>query len=382
MAGKVNFELLNCHDGQHYIALATLDNPESLNALTYEMLEQLNRQLNLWQNDEKVVCVLLLGSGGKAFCAGGDVRTMYKVMNEQHHTKVRKFCTEYFSLEYQCDYLIHTYTKPILAWGEGIVMGGGMGLFMGASHKVVTPKSRLAMPEVTIGLFPDVGGTWFLNRLESGVGMFLGMTGAMLNASDAVELHLADYLVLEGHQSELFTQLQSTQWQAEEDHYSVLSGLLEGFKSEASLHKPKHQMLSYLPQIEFACRGDDLALIRQSLLDIEASHGDESQAQWLENAQKSMLSGSPITAHILFRQIKLYHDLSLADCFRLELNLAVRSSVLGEFREGVRARLIDKCGEPNWIFESLYEVDNKVIDTLFNSLWSDENHPLSDLGKY
>lgn len=381
MAGKVRFDRLNCTDSYHQIGVATLDNPESLNALTFDMLAQLNQQLLDWQADEHIVCVLINGEGSKAFCAGGDVRTMHTVMSEQSKSDAEQFCTRYFSLEYQCDYLIHTYPKPIIAWGEGIVMGGGMGVFMGASHKVVTPKSRLAMPEVSIGLFPDVGGTWFLNRLEVGVGLFLGLTGTMVNSSDAVELHLADYLLLPEHRDQLCDQLQSIQWLSANDHYSVINELLESLTVEAVTHQPEHLIVPFLSRIEFACRSNDLALIRQSLLDIEISGATPDQAKWLETAQRSLLAGSPITSHIVFRQIKHYHDLSLADCFRLELNLAVRSGVLGEFQEGVRARLIDKCGEPNWMFETVYDVDKKVMETLFTPLWSDDEHPLSQLGK-
>jgi len=382
MAGKVTFEQLSCNDEHHQIGVAILDNPESLNALTFEMLIQLNQQLLDWQDNDQIVCVVIKSNSEKAFCAGGDVRTMHQMMSEKSKQEAQDFCTTYFSLEYQCDYLTHTYPKPVIAWGEGIIMGGGMGLFMGASHKVVTPKSRLAMPEVSIGLFPDVGGTWFLNRLESGVGLFLGLTGTMINANDATELHLADYLLLEDHQTILLTLLRSTQWFSANDHYSVINELLEGLTQEAQAHKPPPQISTYLPRIEFACRGADLAHIWQGILDIQPTDPLSNEGKWLENAQRSMLGGSPITAHIVYRQIKHYHDLSLADCFKLELGLAVRSGVLGEFQEGVRARLIDKCGDPNWMFESIYDVDSKVIDTLFSPLWPTDKHPLAELGKY
>ncbi|ELC3158489.1 enoyl-CoA hydratase/isomerase family protein [Vibrio harveyi] len=374
MTGKVTISEIDCLDGVHRIGIATLDNTASLNALTYDMLAELNDQLIEWQDDPDLVCVILNGAGEKAFCAGGDVRTMYHVMHEKSKEETAEFCSNYFSLEYECDYLIHTYQKPIIGWGEGIVMGGGMGLFMGTSHRVVTPKSRLAMPEINIGLYPDVGGTWFLSQIDPEVGLFLGLTGAMVNSSDAVTIGLAEWLLLEEQYPALLEELKQVDW-GSADAKSLVSALLQLMEDQVIDSKPTTQICPYLDQIKEACKGYDLNQIAQN---IQAMEGE---TQWLENAQKSFVAGSPITAHICFRQVKEYHRLSLADCFRLELTLSVRSALLGEFEEGVRSRLVDKDGNPKWMFNSVSEVDESVIDTLFTSLWSEEEHPLAQLGK-
>ncbi|KNY38742.1 enoyl-CoA hydratase [Vibrio harveyi] len=374
MTGKVTISEIDCLDGVHRIGIATLDNTASLNALTYDMLAELNDQLIEWQDDPDLVCVILNGAGEKAFCAGGDVRTMYHVMHEKSKEETAEFCSNYFSLEYECDYLIHTYQKPIIGWGEGIVMGGGMGLFMGTSHRVVTPKSRLAMPEINIGLYPDVGGTWFLSQIDPEVGLFLGLTGAMVNSSDAVTIGLAEWLLLEEQYPALLEELKQVDW-GSADAKSLVSALLQLMEDQVIDSKPTTQICPYLDQIKEACKGYDLNQIAQN---IQAMEGE---TQWLENAQKSFVAGSPITAHICFRQVKEYHRLSLADCFRLELTLSVRSALLGEFEEGVRSRLVDKDGNPKWMFNSVSEVDESVIDTLFTSLWSEEEHPLAPLGK-
>ncbi|UTZ28779.1 enoyl-CoA hydratase/isomerase family protein [Vibrio campbellii] len=374
MTGKVTISEIDCLDGVHRIGIATLDNTASLNALTYDMLAELNDQLIEWQDDPDLVCVILNGAGEKAFCAGGDVRTMYHVMHEKSKGETAEFCSNYFSLEYECDYLIHTYQKPIIGWGEGIVMGGGMGLFMGTSHRVVTPKSRLAMPEINIGLYPDVGGTWFLSQIDPEVGLFLGLTGAMVNSSDAVTVGLAEWLLLEEQYPALLEELKQVAW-GSADAKSLVSALLQLMEEEVIDSKPTTQICPYLDQIKEACKGSDLNQIAQRIQAIEGG------TQWLEIAQKSFASGSPITAHICFRQVKEYHRLSLADCFRLELTLSVRSALLGEFEEGVRSRLVDKDGNPKWMFNSVSEVDESVIDTLFTSLWSEEEHPLAQLGK-
>ncbi len=229
MVGTVTITEMDCVDGVHRIGVATLDNTPSLNALTFDMLLQLHDQLIKWQHDPHVVCVVLSGAGEKAFCAGGDVRAMYHVMHNESKEATVEFCTKYFALEYECDYLIHTYNKPIIGWGEGIVMGGGMGLFMGTSHKVVTPISRLAMPEINIGLYPDVGGTWFLSQIDPEVGLFLGLTGALVNSSDAVTTGLADWLLLEEQYPTLLKELQKVPWgtSGAKELVSALLALLE-----------------------------------------------------------------------------------------------------------------------------------------------------------
>jgi len=378
MDAKVNLELLTCSDGLHKIAVATLDNPASLNALSLSMLEQLKSALETWQSDDLIVAVLLEGAGEKAFCAGGDVRTMHKVMKERSKNEAMAFCSNYFSTEYQCDYLIHTYSKPIIAWGEGIIMGGGMGLYMGASHKVVTPRSRLAMPEISIGLYPDVGGTWFLNRLTKGMGMFLGLTGASINSSDALALQMGDYCLLAEQRATLLEQLQISPWLESSEHHELVCELLDELSVQALSQMPPAQIAPYVDEIEAACSSEKLTTICQNIQALQAHSEPE---KWLTNAKANLASGSPISGHICFRQIRHYHDLSLADCFRLELGLSVQCGLLGEFQEGVRARLIDKTGEPDWLFTSIEEVDESVIDSLFTSLWLPESHPLAQLGK-
>ncbi|CAE6939780.1 COG1024 Enoyl-CoA hydratase carnithine racemase [Vibrio sp. B1FLJ16] len=373
MAGTVTITEMDCLDGIHRVGVATLDNTSSLNALTYDMLSQLHEQLVKWKDDPHLVCVVLSGAGEKAFCAGGDVRAIYHVMHKEGKDATADFCTRYFTLEYECDYLIHTYNKPVIAWGEGIVMGGGMGLFMGASHKVVTPTSRLAMPEVNIGLYPDVGGTWFLSQIDPDVGLFLGLTGAIVNSSDAVTIGFADWLLLEEHFPTLLKELQRISWGTEKATVLV-DALLALLEDEIIDSKPVTQICPCLEQIKEACKGFDLELIGQRIMAMDNTN------QWLENAKNAFATGSPITAHIVFRQIKEFHSLPLADCFRLELTLSVRGALLGEFEEGVRARLIDRDGEPNWMFKSISEVDEDLIDTLFNSLWAKDEHPLSGLG--
>lgn len=374
MAGKVIFEEPSCHDSGYKIGIATLSNVSSLNALTYDMIENLYQQLIEWQSNPQIVCVVLNGAGAKAFCAGGDVRTMYKVMSEKNDDDIAQFCTEYFSLEYRCDHLIHKYKKPVIAWGSGFVMGGGMGLFMGASHRVVTPSSKLAMPEVSIGLYPDVGATWFLNQIDDGIGLFLGLTGMSVNASDSVDLGLADYLLLEEQFEELTTLLRTTHWPDNAHRHEIVSDTLSNLQIFAAESRPENQLMPFKMQIELACSHPDLYMIVQNIKAINC------EEKWLDKAIANMVSGSPITEYICFLQMRRYNKLSLEESFQLELSMSVRCALLGEFKEGVRARLIDKDGMPNWKFDSIESVDRETIDTLITPLWTVDNHPLNGLG--
>ncbi|HBO7462591.1 TPA: enoyl-CoA hydratase/isomerase family protein, partial [Pseudomonas aeruginosa] len=159
------------------IGIATLDAEKSLNALSLPMIEALAAKLDAWAEDAGIACVLLRGNGAKAFCAGGDVRKLVDACREQPG-EVPALARRFFADEYRLDYRIHTYPKPFICWAHGYVMGGGMGLMQGAGIRIVTPSSRLAMPEIGIGLYPDVGASWFLARLPGRLGLFLGLSAA------------------------------------------------------------------------------------------------------------------------------------------------------------------------------------------------------------
>ncbi|MGF1687342.1 enoyl-CoA hydratase/isomerase family protein [Photobacterium japonica] len=399
MAGKVNVHVLPGAEGGK-VAVAELDNPASLNALTGDMLAQLHEALLHWQHDDDIACVFIHGVGDKAFCAGGDVRAMYHAMHQarldvasdvsttgtvtdeatSHHEaalKAMQFLTDYFTVEYKTDYLIHTYPKPVIVWGGGIVMGGGIGLYIGASHRVITSDSRLAMPEISIGLYPDVGGTWFLNQLPAGVGLFLGLTGAPVNATDALALSLTDHVLLPSQRDAVLQALQQAAWH-DAPPSIVVNRILDSLGQQALSHHPEPQLLPYLPAIQAACQYGDLATICQKIDLLSGDVPAASQA-WLAKAQHTLREGSPITAHICYRQVTQYAHESLADCFRMELTLSVRCGELGEFYEGVKARLIEKTGQPQWRYATVSQVDDTVIDQLFTPLWADNEHPLQAL---
>lgn len=158
---NLHFEELTGSGGAR-IGIASLDAPKSLNALSLPMILALDERMEAWAKDPQIVCVLLRGNGPKAFCAGGEVRSLAQACREQPG-EVPALAAQFFAAEYRLDYRLHTYPKPLICWGHGYVLGGGMGLLQSAAVRIVTPSSRLAMPEISIGLYPDVGASWFLS---------------------------------------------------------------------------------------------------------------------------------------------------------------------------------------------------------------------------
>ena len=372
MTQVVTFQELNCENGNK-IAVATLNSPRSLNALSGEMIDLLYPKLKQWKEQSDIAAVFLQGEGEKAFCAGGDIVQMYNDMKE-NTGDFAPGIEEYFAKEYQLDYLIHTFNKPFVVWGNGIVMGGGLGMMVGGSHRVVTENSRIAMPEISIGLYPDVGGSYFLNRMPNNCGLFLGLTGASINAADAKYCHLADHFVANTNKESFIKQLTQLDWQESiAINHEKLTCLLISFEQESTNLLPDSKLTENKTLIERVTSFDNLKDIVSSMLAVE------SEDKWFTRAQKSLKHGSALSASLAYQQLQFGKSLSLADCFRMELSLSVKSGQFGEFVEGIRALLIDKDNSPNWRFDSVEAVDKKVVDWFFESKWSKEQHPLVNL---
>jgi enoyl-CoA hydratase/carnithine racemase len=350
------------------IGHAELDSPSTLNALSLEMVDALTPALTAWQQDERVACVLLTGAGDRAFCAGGDVQALYRAMlvNEAAGEPVDGYPDRFFEREYRLDYLLHTFAKPVIAVGHAIVMGGGLGLFSGSQFRVATERTRVALPEVTIGLFPDAGGTWLLRNLPRGLAAFIGMTGASVNATDALAGGVATHSV------------------AFEAHGTVLDRLLavdlDGTKADVMAIEEALARLPTppLPPGESAPLGPDF--------DLSGSYADVAgrvdafagRSAWFDRGIATMQRGCPTSVGIVIEQLRRAPTLDLDDCFRLELDVATHCARFDEFREGVRALIIDKDNQPNWRYASVAELDPAHVAAHFASPWA--QHPLRDLG--
>ena len=355
------------------VAFATLNTPKALNALSQEMIDDLHPRLAAWNADPGIACVVLSGEGDRAFCAGGDVVGLYRSIME-HPGGPSPDAEHFFETEYRLDYLIHTFDKPLLCWGHGIVMGGGLGLMAGASHRVVTGKSMIAMPEITIGLYPDVGATWFLNRMPGRVGLFLGLTGARLNAADALFVGLGDYFIEGDRREAVFQGLLETPWDSDAElNHGHLSLLLRRFADESAGERPHSALLSHLDLINHVCDRHSVQGIYDA---ITAADNDDP---WVRHARESFEQGAPTSARLIFEQYRSGRHLSLREAFQREILMSVNMIRRPDFAEGVRALLVDKDRNPRWQPASLDEVDQALVARQFRLPEGYRANPLADL---
>ncbi|WP_334118746.1 enoyl-CoA hydratase/isomerase family protein [Limnobacter sp.] len=371
MSAPVIFSTIKTASG-HLFGHAMLNNPAALNALTLPMIDLLDQQLKAWARDNAVAGVVLGAAGDKGFCAGGDVVSLYHASKCAGAGNVPPEAEAFFEREYRLDYRIHTYPKPILCWAHGIVMGGGVGLMVGASHRVVSPNARIAMPEIHIGLYPDVAGTWFLHRMPGRTGLFLALTGAIVNAGDAMLGNWAEAVVPHDQFSLVLAAIEKAHWQGNLKTDSVvLSALLTQFEMDA----PTPLLHTHAATIDAAMNHDTLAEIDRALRALQ-----QSDDAWLAKAAQAYAHGSPTSAALSFELMKRHEGADLADVLRLEYQASIGCCVHPDFPEGVRALLVDKDKIPKWRHTKADEVSaDEITDILkprFNGL-----HPLQDLGE-
>ena len=352
----------------HVVAEARLNNPATLNALSLEMIDHLADALTAWAQNDRVVAVLLTGSGDRAFSAGGDIQALYRaiVQNHEQGERVEEYPYEFFEREYRLDYQLHTYAKPVLALGHGVMMGGGLGVFMAADFRVVPEKARIAMPEVTIGLFPDAGGTWMLRNMARHQALFLGVTGASINSADAMLAGLATHAIAYGAFAEIREQLSKAGWQGNRAaDGAVIAELLSG-QPRADL--PPDNLSSIPEQLA------DATSLREVVAAVRSLRGGSS---WIDTAVDAMENGCPTTVGIVVEQLSRAPELSLADCFRLEMTVATHCADNHDFAEGVRALLIEKDNAPTWQFVDLESLPEAYVLSHFEEPWA--ANPLANL---
>lgn len=363
-------------DSGKRIGVATLNAPKTLNGLSLAMARLLDDQLHRWGGNDAIAMVVLQGAGEKAFCAGGDLHGLYNSMQAWRASGSsditdNAYASDFFAVEYRLDYRIHTYPKPILCWGHGIVMGGGIGLMSGASHRVVTERSKLAFPEITIGLYPDVGGSWLLQRVPARAGLFLALTGAPLNAGDAIHAGLADWFVPQASRAAVDQALLATAWS---NDAAANAGYLDDVLARHALAAGHGPLQRHGDTIEAACAHDDLAAVVAA---IEAIDGDDG---WLATARQTLSAGAPGSARLAFELQRRATHLPLAEVFRLEYVVSLHCAAHGDFAEGIRALLVDKDRHPHWQPATLVEASPAWAGTFFNAPWAADDHPLAHLG--
>lgn len=343
---------------RYKLGVIRLNHPSALNALSMEMIEQMLSQLESWRMDQTVVAIWLEGAGDKAFCAGGNVVDVYRSLVTSEETR---FAHRYFEQEYALDYLLHRFPKPIICWGSGYVMGGGMGLMMASRYRVVTPSSKLAMPEISIGLYPDVGASYFLNQLESKeIARFMALTGYQVSATDACELGLATHYIMAEDRDALIASFANASM-VELDPKKVTSIIEQALftrsqSDELPLLKPE---LTALQPTVMTLMSGDIENVYAAML----SYSPECPA--MIKAKENFLNGSSLSAHLILAQLDWAHGKSLESVFMRELQLSVACCAQGDFKEGVRALLVDKDKQPKWQYGRISDVPKERVMDFF-----------------
>ena len=347
--------------------LITLDRPKALNALSLEMIRDLTRTLLAWRDDPRVERVALRGMGKEgpfgAFCAGGDIRFFHQAVLAGD-PRLEDFFTE----EYTLNHLIHVYPKPYIVFMDGIVMGGGMGISAHGgdySLRIATERTKMAMPETNIGLFPDVGGGWFLARCPGRIGEYLALTGHLIGGEDALSAGLADVLLPSSELPLLWAGL------ADREHFAALrerarQGGAAGAGGLAQLRADIDRFFS-LPTV---------AAI------VTALEWDGSA--WAAETAALLRKRSPLMLHVTLEHVRRARHMKLADDLRMERDMVrhcfqLRPGAASETFEGIRALAIDKDHSPRWNPKRIEDVTPEMVQAFFASPWPAHAHPLRHL---
>ena len=355
----VRFETRAAGGGRR-IGLAWLSRAQQLNALDLDMCELLVAQLSAWSADDAIVAVVLAGDGARGFCAGGDVSRVVREINGAGPDRY-SYGDRFFAVEYQLDYLLHTYPKPLVTWAHGVTMGGGLGLSVAGSHRIVASGARLAMPEIHIGLFPDVGGGWFLNRVPGEAGVLMALTGVALNEQEAVYARLADYVVDQSLQPAFLGAFAAIDWGATvADHRAQATHFCRGFEAAHAVAAAPCALRDRHDQIRSICTRAKLNGLVKGLR--EAASADS----WFDKPLANLVQGSPTAAAVTLEYLRRCRLLGLAQVLELDLVLAMQCQRHPDFPEGVRALLIDKDKAPRWSPQTAAEVTPALVEAFFS----------------
>ncbi|MEM5389627.1 enoyl-CoA hydratase/isomerase family protein [Paraburkholderia phymatum] len=356
------------------VAVISLNRPTALNALSHEMVIELARLFERCRFDDQIVAVVLRANGEKAFCAGGDVRALYGQVKSGDSAWL-----QFFVDEYRLDYTIHTFPKPVVALLDGIIMGGGMGLGQGAKLRVVTHRTRMAMPETRIGLFPDVGATSFLSAMPVRLELYFGLTGVTLSGPDALFCNLADICVPFEWLATFEERLQRMPIYVGQE--KLMLALRTVFEPPANVI-PHAALSDVLPLVtrHFNERWtvDEIGTSLSDACERETSQG---VLQWCRSTFGALSTHSPTMLKVTRDALLRGRGRSLAECFRMELDMVSRAVPDGDFLEGVRAHVIVKDRKPCWLPPTLADVKDDRVRHFSTALWRSDAHPLADLGR-
>jgi len=331
------------------VAVVTLNRPKALNALTLAMCRELDAKLAAWAKDPAVAAVIIEGAGERAFCAGGDVMAIYDSGRGD-----RRMAAEFFRAEYRMNHRIFHFPKPYIALLDGIVMGGGVGVSVHGSHRIATENTLFAMPETSIGLFPDVGGSYFLPRLPGALGMFLGLTGSRLKAADCRYAGVATHHLESSRLPDLVDALADADWSG--DAAAAAGRVIGGLAADPGE-----------PPLAARRAAIDRCFSRESpeaILAALEAEGDD----WAEATRAELLKRSPTSLKVTFRQLREGAKLDFDRAMVMEYRLSQACVAGHDMLEGIRAAVIDKDRKPVWQPATLAEVDAAAVDAHFAPL--------------
>ena len=320
--------------------LVTLNRPQALNALTHAMVVAMKTQLDAWAADPEVACVVVVGAGERAFCAGGDIRAL-----AQSGRTGTSYALDFWRDEYILNAAIKHYPKPYVALISGFAMGGGLGISVHGTYRVADETTQVAMPETGIGFFPDVGSSYFMPRCPGEIGMYLALTGARLKAADALYAGIATHLV------------------RAETRQMLLDALVQGENPAEFLSEFEVRPLPEAPLAEQRVTIDNIFCLASVEEILERL--DEKGDAWTAATAATIRTKSPTSLKITFRELREGKTLSLDDCLRMEFRISSRILAGYNFIEGVRVLLVEKGAAAKWRPASLGEVRDDVVDSYF-----------------
>ncbi len=373
------------------IGFITLNRPKALNALSLPMVRELTHVLRGFESDAEVLAVVIRGSNKEgpfgAFCAGGDIRYFHQATLSGDAS-----LEDFFTEEYNLNHIIHTYRKPYIALMDGIVMGGGMGLSQGIALRVVTERTQMAMPETQIGLFPDVGGGYFLSRCPGNTGEYLALTGQLLRGAESLAVGLADVCIHSNALVAVWDGLQSKSWKHGND-------VVAWVKEQAAVHavnasqsetdSSQIKNASTRPSwwdanIDTIFRLPTVSDMVQALSQLVSKQPEG----WAAETLKALRQRSPLLLAVSLEQIRRGRSMGLSDELRMERDMVrhcfhadhlSRRGAQTDTAEGIRALVIDKDRQPKWLPATIEEIRPDMVTPFFQSPWPTALHPLRHL---
>ena len=344
-------ELLTERQGP--LGVITLNRPKALNALTLPMIEAMDRVLADWAGDESVAAVAIQGAGEKAYCAGGDVRAVWKAGQEGD-----RLTRDFFWEEYSLNHDLHHYAKPIVAMIDGITMGGGVGVSIHCSHRVAGARTLFAMPETAIGFFPDVGGSFFLPRFPGKMGLYLALTGNRLKAADCCHVGVANHYVGERARSEVLAALAKADLSG--DANAKVTEVLRGLETSPEAETGAAPLAEKADAIDRIFAAPSVTEILEGL--------EAEGTEWALETLATLRKRSPFSVVLSFELIHRGAELSFDDCMTMEFRVSQALMAGGDFYEGIRAVLVDKDHDPKWNPARIEDVDPAKVAACFEPL--------------